>query len=514
DQELEVIEFLRQLTSYHAGQKVRYVMGLRQDRVVVRNRLFPFSDRLKIQKALLHELEDEIPFTSEQAIFDARLIRGTLNGMEVLACAASAEHVGSALKLMRDGGAELDILTMEGVGQGNLEESWWTPIARVAQSPTTEQNTEMPRRQVRLLAHLGHSRTLVAVLDQDRMIGVRSLPWGARQIAAVIEKKYSLPPADARREMEAKAFLLTTRQQVSAEARVFSDLIAHALKPLVHDLRMTLLELRTDHQADILGLHVSGGPSAIQGLCPWLTQQLEIPVNRRVALSGHDCLFARDKKIEPLLEIAAGLAIEGLRRPRNPALNFLKGPYARKSDTLKNIWTDYGHFIRAGTAVFGLLLLWGILREDFALRLNEASITSLKENAKIVARLGGRQANETNVKKFIREARNKAETLRQVESLTAMTPAIELLKRASETVPDRNRIGLEVRNFLVEGQQLTIEGYVNSPAEAQVLSGSLASLAVDGAVSALSPTLPQIQNRTAFAYRLNVDRRLPGKGRK
>ncbi|MEN0059014.1 MAG: pilus assembly protein PilM, partial [Bdellovibrio sp.] len=75
DQELEIIEFLRNFVSHYDPAQTRFILGLRQDRVSIRNKFFPFNDRLKISKSLAFELEEDLPFSSENAIFDAKIIR-------------------------------------------------------------------------------------------------------------------------------------------------------------------------------------------------------------------------------------------------------------------------------------------------------------------------------------------------------------------------------------------------------------------------------------------------------
>ena len=64
DQELEIIEFLRDFTSHYDPNQTRFVVGLRQDRVALRNKFFPFNDRIKIFKSLAFELEEDLPFSS------------------------------------------------------------------------------------------------------------------------------------------------------------------------------------------------------------------------------------------------------------------------------------------------------------------------------------------------------------------------------------------------------------------------------------------------------------------
>ena len=68
DRELEAIEFVRSVLARNDFSGARFCMALRQDKVTVRTKTFPFSDRIKIQKSLSFELEEDIPFDPDAAV--------------------------------------------------------------------------------------------------------------------------------------------------------------------------------------------------------------------------------------------------------------------------------------------------------------------------------------------------------------------------------------------------------------------------------------------------------------
>ncbi|MFW1582039.1 hypothetical protein ACEV7R_23715, partial [Vibrio parahaemolyticus] len=84
-----------------------------------------------------------------------------------------------------------------------------------------------------------------------------------------------------------------------------------------------------------------------------LTQHLEIPFNKLKVLQLTPSLtFEAMDAIEAVAGVAIGLAIEGLRRPRNPAVNFLKEEFAVQSKTFEKIWEKWGYTIQLCAAFF------------------------------------------------------------------------------------------------------------------------------------------------------------------
>ena len=109
DSQLEIIEFLRTIASSYDPQNTTFVVGMGQDKVSVRNKIFPFTERLKIIKSLPFELEEELPFSNDTAIYDAKVIHHFGSTAEVLACATPKNRIQKVLDLMQDSNIDLSI---------------------------------------------------------------------------------------------------------------------------------------------------------------------------------------------------------------------------------------------------------------------------------------------------------------------------------------------------------------------------------------------------------------------
>lgn len=512
DVDLEVIEFLRNLVSKMDLGNTRFVMGVRQDKVAVRHRTFPFTEKNKISKALPLELEDELPFAVENAVIDFKMINTRGNQAEILACATPRANIERLISFFKDVGAQLDIISPEGIAFANLFEKFDQPVPQeipVASPTDVAEGAAMAARTVDVILHIGHTRTLICAIDKNRLVAVRSLLWGGKNIIDGLSIKYQLPASEALKEMELKGFILNSKQTASFEAKVFSDTISQAVREMVRDLQLSLLEIKTELQCDIKGLQLSGPVAQIQGLGAFLTQMLELPVNKvRLWDRFNQVLFERSELLESKLAIALGLALEGLKKPRNPALNFLKGDFSNRPSGFSTLWATWGLSVKWGSALVVALITWGILRADFASQLSTASLEALKTQAKNVARLNNRNANEKGVKKYISEKRKVAQEMKSVAQMMKVTTAFDVLKRVSEMAPPANQIKLDVRRFYIQDQRVWIEGFVRTPAEVSLLQQSLKGLALDGKLNTQRPTIQVPRGSTVFAFSFNVDRGL------
>lgn len=506
DHSLETIEFLRGLMASYDPAQVKFCIGLRQDRVAIRHKFFPFSDRLKIHKSLPFELEEDIPFSPENAIFDAKIIRTRGAGADVLACAAPKTQIEKAVQFAQDCGFQASLLSDEGIAFANLIENWQDAPPHLPPQPLELEGTALTH-QIDLVLNMGHTRTLVCAFEGQRLIGVRSVLWGGKNIAEALAKKYSIPYFEAMKELESKGFILVNKQGASFDQISFSDTISASVRELIRDLQLTMLELKSEFNAQITGIQITGGASQIMNLAPFMTQSLDIPVNIFEPLNHFtNALIERSPQQQARIGTALGLALEGFKKPRNPALNFLREEFASENHSWKAFTDQWGATLKFAGLAFVVLLTYSMLRESVSVSLAEKGKETLREQAKQVAGLKGKQASERGIRQHIQEKKKIAADLRKLEGLTSMNSALDILLKVSNATPSGQSIALDVKEFSVRDDQVSIQGYVNSPRELSILEQTLSSVSLSGKILNQASSLPEVQNRIAFALSFNVDR--------
>src|SRR5690606_33268460 len=119
---------------------------------------------------------------------------------------------------------------------------------------------------------------------------------------------------------------------------------------------------------------------------PHLTQKLELPFNhfQHFRLLT-DIRFETDRRKEALCATALGMALEGLKKPRNPAVNFLKGEFATQSKALTEMWERWRYTATLCAVAFVAFFVYGILRESFMDTAVTRSQEVLSEQAENIA---------------------------------------------------------------------------------------------------------------------------------
>lgn len=506
DHEIEVLETLKELTQ-HYDDSTRIVACVPQEKIITRYRNFPFKDRNKITKSLAFELDEDLPYSSENAIFDAKLVKSIGNTADVLACAVKFTHVENIHNIFQSIGCKPNLLTAEGLAFANLFENWNSPPPSLpAPEISIDQLTPDPKK-IKVVLSIGYSKTLITAYHQEQMIAVRTIFWGGKNLIETIAKKYELPFHEAKKETELKAFILPSKNNASFDAKIFSDTIAKSVRDLIRDLQLALLEIRTEHQGEIQDVFITGGLSHIKGLSPFMTQALDLPVNL-VGIYERFPQITFDKSTAPeeRFGLALGLAIEGIKKPRNPPMQFLRGEFIKQNLVLKKFldyWTPTLTF--AGIMVVSLIL-YSSLKSTFSESMNVAAEDNLKEIAKTAAQIPSRHSNESGINKYIKETKQRASSLRVLKSYLQMNSAMDILKKISESVPSKQSVTLDTYSINIQGSKVEIKGYVGSPMEKTKLLAELKKASIDGKLTEGDPAIPAKPGTVAFHVSFSADR--------
>lgn len=512
DKELEVIEFVRAFLSSGDYSQARWILSVKQDQVTTRFKTFPFSDRLKIQKSLSFEMEEDIPFDTDACVFDAKVIQTHGPISDILATAAPKTHIEKIISLAANFGIDIHAITVDGLAFANLIEDWNSPPPELPEILNLNEN-EKPHKNIQIILNIGHKKTLFTAFENNRLVFTRSLYWGANQLIQEIIKKREISYIEAVHALHTQGAILLNKENVSFEQAQLSSLLTQGLKELVRDIQMTLIELKSEFNAEITALHFTGGTSSLPNLGGFLTQHLEIacnPINLLQHYAGtlSSSSLPQAHNIESRFATAVAIAIESFKKPRNPATNLLKGEFAKQNDRLKIFWKNWGSVAQVGVAALFVLFVWSSFRGNFSTSLNEKGEEAVVTQAKNVAKLPKKQANESGLKKYIKENKKKITELKLVSQVAQINSALDILKKVSEAAPPKDQLKVDIMTFQIRDDIVQIVGYASSPKDVTTLSQNLKTVAIDGVVSAQPSNLSPVPNRVAFNLSFKADRGL------
>ncbi|USN47710.1 MAG: pilus assembly protein PilM [Pseudobdellovibrionaceae bacterium] len=518
DRQIEVIEILRQIAARYEPGTTRFVVAVGQGQVSLRHLEFPFRERHKILKSLPFELEEDIPLSVDDAIYDARVLKYIGAMTDVLAVACPKHHVEIVLQQARDGGIEADIVSVKGMAEANLFEPWVEapPTDSTKLTPVdSDLGEESPAPQTlngELVLDLGHATTTAVVLREGRLIDARHVDWGGKDIALAIAKQYSMHFTEALKQLQTKAFLLLNTEDATREQVEFSNLIKIEVKKLTHQLNLLMLEFRAQHNIEFQRVTLVGGLSRLKNLGAILTQDLDVPSNRLGGLAEHSHLDFQNNPHNEIGSICAiGLAAEGLKRPKNPAINLRKGEFAKQSQSFKVWWEKWSHSVYVGATAYVLFLMFVITRSFWAESMADKAHDVMAEQAKVVANIKPTKATPRNIKKFIRQQKKTAQHADLIRNLQGMDSALDILEMVSAAAPAKEVFQMNIKKFSVNNRTVIIEGEGRPQKAIKDFEQGLTSVARKGLVKSISSEIKARSGYSPFAFQFSVDRNIGDK---
>jgi general secretion pathway protein L len=503
DKKIEIIDTLRTLFMQYDLDHTQFIFAVPQRFVSARLLNFPFRERFKVQKAMVSQLEDELPLSQEDAIFDAKIVRYIGKGADVLAMAVPRERVSDIVELAHDCGVSPILISAESLGLSNLFERWDQTPPEV---PALAQDLPAAR-PAELIVDIGHTSTQMLVYAEGMLLGARTIDWGAKNIADALGLKYGLNYLQAIKELQSKGFVLLDKSQGTREQVAFSQVIEGSLQILIADMRLKLMELETElHLQWTKGLLMGGG-AQLKNVSGYLTQHFQIQFNKYKQFDHHPTAsFEFSTHLELASGSAVGLALEGLKRPRNPATNFLKGEFARQGHVFEALLDKWGYTARVVAAAFVIFVVYGLIRESLALSLLDASDQALRKQAEAIAKVKGSQASPSRLRKFIAQQEKLAKGRQQAEKVIKINSALDVLDQITAGMPNREALQLEIKRLSIDAETAEIHGYSGNKASVEQIQKSLQRASANGKAEPIQLRITVPEGKTGFAFRFPINR--------
>ncbi len=487
DVRIEIIDFLRTQYADKDLQNTKISVAIHQDSVLLRKLDFPFRERFKIKKSLPFEMEDLIPFNSEDCVFDFKITeyQGALSRCLGVAC--PRELIIETIQMFNEARVPVHLITPKGFALNNIFEDIEQIPKDVPVPPKETDDIEenpnttiIPKwidpalRKASALLDIGHKNTLLLVRSEDKLIGLRSINWGGADIINQISQDLKLQPHEAFQLLKTNGQLLIKKDDpaVPDSQRELVKSIRRSIDVFGKELNFTVLNLISGSPLQIQNIAMIGGVSQLPMLGPVLTQHVEIPCNLLVKIKRYPALNLKDSpNNERSLGTAIGLTLALQRKSKSPAINFRSGEFAYNSQSFKVFWNKWGKLIQYSGAFYILCFVFSILFSSWSGQLKDKTEQRLKEVAANTFSLPKAKISQSLVKKEIKNGTKILTGLKNAEKLSNIPLSLDFLKK---TLP-QNFDG-QIVYYQVSGKRGELKLSTSSPQILDLLKTKLQSL--------------------------------------
>lgn len=257
----------KQLASKLSGEPDKIVTSLPPAQTAIRFLSLPIKQRKKVEQMYRFELEDSIPFRLDDAIIEHYTSK-TSEGHSVFAAIAPKRYVQSHIEWLKGIGLDPDWLTFEGMGGVNL------CMAYNGESSDEDTSSTGPIA----LLDIGHLKTTITVIFQNRVELFRSIGWGGAFITQSLSLTGSLSVEEAERFKRQDLNLDADPSSLSPQDREAQQTVVQSFINFLADVNHTFVSYKSQTGSNVSSIRLLGGTSLIAGINPFLEKSLGLPV--------------------------------------------------------------------------------------------------------------------------------------------------------------------------------------------------------------------------------------------
>ncbi len=337
------------------------VCALPPARVTQRHLRFPFSGTKRVAQALPFELEEELPLPLSQMVMTHEQVLATPDRTDVLVVLAPRSQVDAHLKELRRLEVEPRILEVEGAVLANV-----CSFLQLAEAG-------------RLVADIGHNKTTLCLIVDDKPVLLRSIPIAGHQFTEAIARDLSLSyEAAEERKHEHGIFEVGTTKPVCPSIQALLERLAREMLRTVQSVVGDPLDTIAPSE-----MILTGGSANLEGLPLSLEEEVGLPCSVLSAVHSGRRAAALAEAGPTVFAHAAALALRGSTSGHVTQLDLRQGDFAYVPD-LSGLRSQ----LRLAVGLFALcLVLWPLslhsgiaAKRDFAAQMRhqlEATCGSL-----------------------------------------------------------------------------------------------------------------------------------------
>jgi general secretion pathway protein L len=284
-----------------------------------------------------------------------------------------------------------------------------------------------------------------------------------------------------------------------------SEILELSFQYFIKNLSLSIIDIQDKFQAPIGDVSLLGALSKVENLNAYITKTLGITCNTEDFMTE----VFQPRQIQNISHlgdravIAVGLALEGLKRPRNPAVNLRQGEDAKQNAFWQKTWEKWGYTMSLVAVAFVCYTIYGYMREQAAVQLDETTYAALQNSAGAIAGIKGSQATPERIEEYINNEKDKAEKIKLFDKVQDIEPAMKVVNTLSAQFPSNKVQAYDIRKVDVKNSQVRIEGEAQQAATVENLRLQLQNMAAGRKVNKVQTTFGPAKG-VPFAFTFNV----------
>lgn len=498
--DIEVLQTLIEYGKKYDFENTPVTIALPQHLTSLRELKFPFHRRSDIFKSLPFELEEEIPYDIEDALFDGKIIATTPSETILLSYTAKVDSVLEKIEFLSKAKIDPEIISVESCAFANLYENWGQGSFLLSAPDTIP-------APLTLRIYVRDETSLVTVFHGQQMVWTRSIFWGEKNMALELTQKFNIPYDQALQLIPAQLSILLSPAGATSEQMQVSAALEHSLTEFIQQIKLSILDIEDRLKSKVETILLSGPVASVENITAHITKNVGVAVQLE-SFAGDIFKPKQVEKINYFVEsaaIAVGLAIEGCKRPKNPPLNLRRGIAAKRNVFWEKTWAKWRYTAALCAIGYIFYFVYGVAREQIAFHLDEITYEQLQKHAGTIANLRGREASPERIEKYLKNEEEKNNNAKLFEKVQDIEPAMKVVNTLSSVLPSNKNMEYEIKTVDVKDSVIRIEGQAAQQNTINQIRKKLESMPHFNKVVPFTPSL-KANKGIAFAFKVTEEK--------
>ncbi len=441
---------LTELVSHQPLAAEQVVVALPGPSLATHLLTLPFTDAKRIEATIPFEIEGQLPFNLEDAVFDYQVAAAREKASDLIVGVVRKDELRALLAMLQELKLDPRIVTHPGFAYQNL---LLAAPACFADAGGTDESAVA-------ILDIGHERTNVAIGRPG--VGVelaRTFSGGGLDLTRALASEFKVPLDEAAAWKEAHGAMGAAAVERGPDAERAGAAFVRGLQPLLRDLRATLRSYAGRARRPVSKVYLCGGTARMLGLDAQLTRDLGIPA-QALALPPEALVVPEEDRPAAFqaLSLALRAQTSGVRASR---FNLRRGELAFKGD-FDYLKDRVGMMASFAVILFVLFIASGIVQSSVLARRERQVDALLCDTTQRV--LG---SCEKNFDKALNMLRGKESPSAAIPKLSAVTLLSEFLQRVPSDIP------LTVDQIQVDTSRITVRCETDSSKQVDKITTAL-----------------------------------------
>jgi len=297
-----IAEKLKEIITTHKINSHKIVSGVEGESVVVRIIRVPQMKDSELRRAIRWEAEEQIPYPMDDVSLGYHILKKNLLGargreVAVLIVGVKKQSIDEHLNIFQQIGLTPAIVDVNSLALYNIVK-----------------NSSIEISEGTALLNIGHRVTNLVITAEDFPFMVRDINFGGENITQNLMRRWGISYVEAEKLKKTRGMIRFDLETASIEEKEMSRIITDSLEELIKEIVHSFEYFASNRKGALVQkVILSGGCSLIKNLDKFLSQELEIPVQKINPFSNVS--YSRDKfaqflpSLVPLFAVPAGLAL-------------------------------------------------------------------------------------------------------------------------------------------------------------------------------------------------------------